>query len=484
MRYILDKRYRFRGWYRLPYGIYDTWEHKAKFLPPDLYDLVLQCDAGHELDPEHFSDREKRLLGELESSGMIRPAGWLDFLLPEQKYRAYPARYRESVHWSVTGLCNLKCRHCFMSAPHAKHGSPSTKELLSIVEQLAECGVFSVGITGGEPLIREDFPEIVESLSAHEIRITALYTNGWLVSGDLLDMLEKNRQHPSFQLSFDGIGRHDFLRGVAGAEKRTTDALKLLQERGYNVSASMCLHRKNADTLRESVRMLADLGVKSLKCGAIMDLGEWTEPEIRELHLTPEEEMEIFEKYIPQYFEDDAPMSLSLSGAFVYEKGSRKFGSFFHREIPKEKEDRTLACPVLGNSFYIGADGAIAPCQGMCDCAFGKNFPSLKEKPLREILSESEYVRYGYATVGDVRRGNSECAECEYKDQCAGGCRNSALIAGDNYYGVDPEACRFFKNGGEERIRAAAGPAFEAYLKRHPTEKGEAEQETAEISCP
>ena len=484
MRYILDKRYRFRGWYRLPYGIYDTAEHKAKFFSPEIYDLLLKCDAGHDLDPEHFSEREKRLIAEFEASGMIRRASWLDFLLPEQKYHVYPARYRENVHWSVTGLCNLKCRHCFMSAPHARHGSPSTEELLSIADQLAECGVFNVGITGGEPLIREDFTEIVKALSAREIRITALYTNGWLVNGELLDMLETNRQHPAFQLSYDGIGRHDFLRGVAGAEKKTTDALKLLRERDCNVSVSMCLHRENADTLRESVRLLADLGVRSMKCGAMMDLGEWTDPEIRELHLTPEEEMDIFERYIPQYFKDDAPMSISLSGVFLYEKGRRDFGSFFHRECPKEKEDLTLACPVLGTAFYIGADGVVAPCQGMCDCGgFAENLPSLKEKPLREILCESEYVQYCYATVGDVRRGNTECGECVNNDRCAGGCRNSALIAGDNYYGEDPGACRFYKNGGPERIRAAAQPAFEAYLKRHPEIDKENRQDPADISC-
>ena len=32
---------------------------------------------------------------------------------------------------------------------------------------------------------------------------------------------------------------------------------------------------------------------------------------------------------------------------------------------------------------------------------------------------------------------------------------------GDNYFGVDPAACWFFHNGGEERIRAAAQPAYE-----------------------
>lgn len=127
-----------------------------------------------------------------------------------------------------------------------------------------------------------------------------------------------------------------------------------------------------------------------------------------------------------------------------------------------------MACAVLGESFYLVADGMVAPCQGMCDCDFGKNFPTLKEKPLREILTDSDYVKYSYTSVGDVRRGNDECRKCEYIDRCAGSCRNSALMAGDNFYGVDPDACYFFKNGWEERIRAAAQLAFDEYIKRNP----------------
>ena len=266
----------------------------------------------------------------------------------------------------------------------------------------------------------------------------------------------------------NGPCRHDFLRGVPGAEEKTIAALKLLQERKYSVSVSMCIHRKSAHVLRDSVRLLASLGVTSVKCGSMMEQGEWASPDVAALQLTKQEELEMFEKYIPQYFEDDAPLSIMMSGAFLYEKGSANWGVFYHRECPADQEDKRLSCPVLGEAFYIGADGVVAPCQGMCDCDFGRSFPSIKEKPLREILTDSPYVKLSYATVGDVRRGNDECRTCEFIDRCAGSCRNSALLNGDNYYGVDPDACYFFKNGWEERIRAAAQPAFDEYIRRNP----------------
>ena len=45
------------------------------------------------------------------------------------------------------------------------------------------------------------------------------------------------------------------------------------------------------------------------------------------------------------------------------------------------------------------------------------------------------------------------------------------VFSDDNYYGVDPECCFFFENGWEERLTAAAQPAFEEYLKRCPPTK-------------
>jgi radical SAM protein with 4Fe4S-binding SPASM domain len=486
-RYIIDKRYRLRGWYKLPAGLYDTVCRQAVFFDPHLYELLLGCNAGHDFDKDTLSEKEVKFLESLLKEKIIRNAGRWDVLLPEQRYKVYPARYRKTVHWSITGACNLKCRHCFMSAPHAKHGSPTTEQIMDVIDQFEECGIFNVDITGGEPLIRKDFETIVRRLQEKEIRINTIYTNGWLVNDRLLDILEQNGMHPAFQLSFDGIGQHDFLRGVPGAEEKTICALKLLKERNHHVSCSMCVHKGNSETIRDSVKLLAELGVKSLKCGSMMNMGEWQSPDIKKLHLSEEESLEIIERYIPLYFEDGAPLSIMLEGAFVFEKDNPDgWGIYYKRECSQEEENDTLACPVLKDSFYLGPDGMVAPCQGMCDTDFAQSFSDLHSQRLCDILKESEYVRLSYATVGDVRRRNDECRKCEYVDRCAGSCRHSALIEGNNYYGVDPQACYFFKNGWEERITAAAQKAYEAYMKRKPKDipKGKGKKDTEDLVIP
>ena len=468
MKYILNDTFRLRGWYNSPTGLFHTQKKEAVFLPKEEYRQLMLCDGVHDIDVGALPEKLRTFLEAMLREGIIREAHGFEFLKPEQAYVVYPARYKSNVHWSVTGACNLKCRHCFMSAPHAKHGVPSYEQLADITAQLAECGIFRVGITGGEPLIREDLLRLFDLLNEKEIEVTMLYTNGWLVNEALLDALEARRMHPAFQLSYDGIGMHDFLRGVDGAEEKTLHALQLLKDRGYNVSVSMCLHRKNLSVLRESVNLLASCGVKEVKVGTMMDLGEWMAPELRELHLTRQEELEAFEKYIPEYFEDDAPLSIMLSDAFMYTPGNKNWHIYNLRRCPEEQEGRRLSCGVLKEAFYIGADGMVAPCMGMCDCGISGMLPNLFQTPLREILTESEVTRISAATVKDVRDRNPECRECQFVDRCTGGCRNAVLIQEDDYLGIDRNVCRFFEDGWEERIERAADAPFAAYLQRHP----------------
>ena len=476
MRYLLNEQFHLRSWKDRLGGVYDALNHRVIFPGKEVFLLLMKCDGAHEFDLKSLTEKEKESLDSLIRENVIREAPFFRFIKPEQRHKIYPAEYKESVHWSITGACNLKCRHCFMSAPNAKHGAPTHDQIIRIADSLAECGIFKVELTGGEPLIRSDFFDIVSTISERGIGISTIYTNGWLVDENLLDELVKCGQHPSFQLSYDGIGWHDFLRGIEGAEEKTLEALKLLQERGFDTSISMCIHRKNKETLRDSVNLLASLGVKSVKIGPMMQLGEWANPEVADLQLTNRETLELIEEYIPQYFEDNAPTSVVLSGAFRYTVGDDKWYNFYRRECVEEKEKTALSCKVLAEHFYIGADGMVAPCMGMCDCKFAENLPNLFTTPLKEIIGPgSDFNRLCHTTVGEVRDRNDKCRNCKFIDRCAGGCRNAALIQSDNYYAPDEENCYFFENGWEERITEAAGESFKEYLKRSRLQEDKAE---------
>ena len=97
-----------------------------------------------------------------------------------------------------------------------------------------------------------------------------LYSNGLLITNAFLDELSKRHMRPSIQFSFDGVGYHDWMRGVHGAEKVVLDALKRCQERGIPTSVSMVLFRENLGSIRETANLLASLGCSSLKTGRVI----------------------------------------------------------------------------------------------------------------------------------------------------------------------------------------------------------------------
>ena len=101
-----------------------------------------------------------------EKQGWFTPAGRfaaeiLD-LDPPPDHLAGPL----AVHLEVTADCNLRCSHCFTGDLSARtlDGAPLTlPELQRLFAELASCGSFRLGLTGGEPLLRKDLLEIIDS---------------------------------------------------------------------------------------------------------------------------------------------------------------------------------------------------------------------------------------------------------------------------------------------------------------------------------
>lgn len=115
---------------------------------------------------------------------------------------------------AVTDRCNLRCRYC-MSAQGIdivdRKELLSYKEMYRITRVLSELGVHKVRLTGGEPFVRKDFINFLESLSFNdkldEINIT---TNGALISNyiDKLEALNIN----SINLSIDSLQKEKFAK--------------------------------------------------------------------------------------------------------------------------------------------------------------------------------------------------------------------------------------------------------------------------------
>src|SRR3954469_13346502 len=90
-----------------------------------------------------------------------------------------------SVRISVTDRCNFRCRYCMPAEGLPWLPKPdvlSFEEIHRLVRLMAEMGVREVRLTGGEPLVRRDLPELVGRLAGTEgVEDLSLTTNGVLL---------------------------------------------------------------------------------------------------------------------------------------------------------------------------------------------------------------------------------------------------------------------------------------------------------------
>ena len=86
---------------------------------------------------------------------------------------------------SVTDRCNLRCIYCMPpeGVPHISHSEIlSYEEIRLVVQAAAQLGIRRIRLTGGEPLVRADFPELVKMLSRIDgVMELSLTTNGALL---------------------------------------------------------------------------------------------------------------------------------------------------------------------------------------------------------------------------------------------------------------------------------------------------------------
>ncbi|MCB9913572.1 MAG: radical SAM protein [Planctomycetes bacterium] len=161
----------------------------------------------------------------------------------------------------VTGVCNLRCRHCFHhEAVAAAVQGPSLAELTRLADSAARLGpLLWVSFGGGEPLLRRDLPRLGEAFARHGLRHLAIPTNG-LVEAHQHELVEElvarcPDTYVSLAVSIDGPPAvHDAIRAEPGAHARALASLARYREQAarhanLGVGVILTVTRENQDVL-------------------------------------------------------------------------------------------------------------------------------------------------------------------------------------------------------------------------------------------
>jgi len=180
-------------------------------------------------------------------------------LVQEMSAKALRLGIPLSVQLDLTYRCNERCIHCYLD--HDDHGEMTTPEITSLLDQLAEAGVFFLTMSGGEILLRKDFFDILE-YARTLLFCVKLKTNAILIRERQAERI-RSLGVDSIQISIYSHRPeiHDAITKVPGSLKRSVDAIRFLKAQGLKVVIANVLMLQNIHDYPGVRALAADLGV-------------------------------------------------------------------------------------------------------------------------------------------------------------------------------------------------------------------------------
>lgn len=143
---------------------------------------------------------------------------------------------------SLLEKCNLRCTYCMPAdgiALSPKASLMTAEEIFSIAETFVKNGVDKIRLTGGEPLLRKDFPEIISKLASLDISLS-ITTNGILIDRHIAVL--KQFKIKKINLSLDTLIASKFHAVTLRNQfEKVIDNLHLLLNNDFQVKVNVVL---------------------------------------------------------------------------------------------------------------------------------------------------------------------------------------------------------------------------------------------------
>jgi len=345
----------------------------------------------------------------------------------------------------LTYRCPLHCVFCYNPVDFAQHQTElSTDDWLRVLREGRELGAVQCGLSGGEPLLRDDLEIIVA-----EARRLGYYTN-LLTSG--VGLTEKRAQAlkdaglDHVQLSFQDSTRemNDFLSHTKTFELKNRVAA-IIKGQGWPMVMNVVIHRLNIDHIDRIIGMAAELGAEYLEL-ANTQYYSWAYLN-REQLLPTHEQLRRAE---------------AITDAWRVSLGDRMKLFFV---APDYHEGKPKKCVNGWGSMFLTVtpDGTALPCH-TARMLPGLAFPNVRDMSLREVWFDSE----GFNRYRGTGWMKEPCSSCDQREVDLGGCRCQAfLIAGDPA-AADPVCVKSPHHGLVTAAVAGAEKAAASRIVEHP----------------
>jgi len=316
----------------------------------------------------------------------------LDILAPFTASMSAPYR----MDLAVTYRCNANCAHCYNARPrtYPELGTDAWIEVLRLVRQ---AGIPHVCFTGGEATLRDDLPELVAAAHAQGL-VVGLLSNGRRLAerGFTERLMNAGLDHVQITLESHDPSIHDRMVRAKGAWEETVAGVRNALRAGLYLMTNTTLLEDNASSIRETIDFLAELGVPTVGCNALIHSGKGAavgaglaESELRELLPRIRAQTERHQQKLIWY----SPTQ------------------YCHFD-PVQMELGVKGCTAARYNLCIEPDGEVIPCQSYYQSLgniLAQPWESIWNHPLALWLRERRYVP-------------EACHDCPVLAECGGGC--------------------------------------------------------------
>jgi len=291
----------------------------------------------------------------------------------------------------LTHRCNLRCVHCYLG-PQSACREKRSEELgaerwLSLVDEITDAGCLFLLVTGGEPLLREDFANIYRRAKQNGL-LVIIFTNGTLITEDVAKLFADLPPH-CVEISLYGstAATYEKITGTPGSFDRCIQGIERLLHHKVSVGLKTMLMTLNADELCAMKVIAQEYGVKFRFDPVINPCLNGDRSPLK-LRLSPEEVVE-------KEFKDPARL--------------RDWSRYLERcSSVGSRGDELYSCGAGLYNFHVDPYGNLQPCLMATTCAYN--------------LSQNSFLDGWRGVVPDVRdlkmASDLACRQCDRFDIC------------------------------------------------------------------
>ncbi len=328
-------------------------------------------------------------------------------LLADYRRQLYHNPVLKYLFLELTLRCNERCLHCGSSCGDVESIELSFAQYQKILEDVRadfDIKKFQLCITGGEPLLRKDFFDILGY--ANDLGYNwGMTSNATLIDKEKAHLLRECGMK-TISVSIDGLKEsHDAFRQTPGGYDKAMKGIEaLIEEGGFKaIQVTTVLNHSNMNELDALYDIFKDMDIDSWRVIGIEPMGRALQ--YPELLMTADDYKRLFD-FIREKRMEDMPVTYGCSHFLGYK---------YEREV----RDHYFICNAGIYTASILSNGDI------CGCLDIERRPEMIQgNILKDNLKDVWENRFAFFRKG-LDEMSKECSSCSEKEFCAGGARHS-----------------------------------------------------------